>query len=167
MTGYLLALDPGKSIGWATSAGDCGTLDLRAAWDADMAGACLAFTAWLDKHLPHTRRLIIERPFGLAGTTDIPQAMALTAHVAAKRHGVPRQEFTVASIRKLVCGRGNANKREVQAAVAACGYTFSDPHQADACALLEAAIRRAVQECAPVAAGDYRVRADVARVTGR
>jgi hypothetical protein len=143
----LLALDPGKMTGWAMSDGTCGVVDLREQWDRDSAEAGIAFQEWLRPHLRRAKCLIIERPFGPAGTTDIPNAIAYAAHMAAVRAGVPRRELTVASIRKAALGNGRAKKAEVKPAMLARGWHCADGHAADACAVIEAAISLAVAPC--------------------
>ena len=143
MSAIVLALDPGKTTGWACSDGTCGHVDLRETWDRDSAEAGLAFQEWLKPYLKRCKLLVIERPFGPAGTTDIPNAIAYAAHMAAVRAAVPRREYTVATIRKAALGSGRAKKAEVKPAMLARGWPCESGHAADACAVLEAAMRLA------------------------
>lgn len=152
MTVVVLCLDPGELTGWAASDGTCGTLDLKEQWQTDWAEAGHAFVRWLAPRLAHTRLLVVERPFGRPGTTDTPNALALLAHMEAKRLDVPRREMTVGTVRRAVLGKGNAPKKAVRPAVEALGYLPANDHEADACALLEATLRLAVIEAGPRAA---------------
>ena len=145
----ILALDPGHRTGWAASNGTCGTLDLRPEWQRDWAEAGRAFTEWLAPRLTGVILLVVERPFGRPGTTDVPNAFALLAHMQALKHGIRRMEMAPSRVKMLVAHRGNASKLEVQRIVEACGYTPSNDHEADACALLEATLRQAVREHGP------------------
>lgn len=147
MTGYILALDPGERVGWATSGGACGTLDLSAVFKEDVGRACDQFAAWLRPRLMHCRLLVIERAFGRAAfTSTTPDGLTFVAHMEAWRHAVRRREATASQVKKAVTGSGRAKKAEVIAAVRALGYAPPTDHAADACALLEWAMRVAADE---------------------
>jgi Holliday junction resolvasome RuvABC endonuclease subunit len=142
----IIALDPGKRVGWARSDGVCGTLDLSHC--ADIGELCDFFCDWLADqildHQPHV--LVLERPFGRAAfTADLPAVLVGVAHMVAHRHGMERRELSASAIKKAVVGTGRASKADVKAVVIQGGWRPDSDHAADACAVLMAWRRREME----------------------
>lgn len=144
----ILAIDPGVRTGWAMSDGTCGTMDLKALFEADRAHALNAYAQivahMLTQHRVHL--LLIERPMGRLVATLLPEILTARAHEVAWTHGVKRVELTVPTIRKIVCGDARADKKAVQLAVEVAGWKCRNPHEADAVAVLLAGIEKAKTE---------------------
>lgn len=131
-------------MGWARSDWTCGTFDLSGPLGRDRGEALVRLSEWLTEQMAGCRLLVIERPFGRSAfTSDLPGIIAARCHEAAFRVGVPRAEFTVSAVRKAVLGKGNAPKRDVLPAMKAAGWPCKSDHEADAAALLMAAIEAA------------------------
>ena len=142
----ILALDPGLRTGWAMSDGSTGTIDLHAVFHLDRGEAMSEYARAVCKLMRGVRLVLIERPMGRLVATMLPEILTARAHEEAWRLGIQRVELTVPSIRKLVCGDARADKKAVQAAVRAAGWTCRTPHEADAVAVLLAGIERAKTE---------------------
>lgn len=100
---------------------------------------------WLEEQLqPPVHLLVIERPFGRSGlNTDLPSIIAARAHEIAWGFQLARREFGVSTVRKAVLGNGRAKKAAVLPAMKAAGWPCRNDHEADACAVLMAAIEAA------------------------
>lgn len=143
---HILSLDPGLRTGWAKSDGTCGTLDLHEALTTDRGRGLRMFADGVRLMLGNASLLLIERPMGRIVATLLPEILTARAHEVAYDLGIPRLELTVPSIRKIVCGDARADKKAVQAAVAAAGWRCKTPHEADAVAVLLAGIEKAKTE---------------------
>jgi hypothetical protein len=143
---HILSLDPGLRTGWAKSDGTCGTLDLHEALTTDRGAGLGMFAFKVSKMLCGASLLLIERPMGRIVATLLPEILTARAHEVACDMRIARMELTVPSIRKIVCGDARADKKAVQAAVAAAGWRCKTPHEADAVAVLLAGIEKAKTE---------------------
>ena len=147
MSGHILALDPGERIGWARSDWTCGTLDLTGPFKRDQGEALDAFLSWLMNEFVGCVLVVIERPFGRHPSSIItPSIISAITHTLAYQLGVDRREMAVSTIRKLALGSGKAKKAEVLPAMLAAGWPCRNDHEADAAALLMAALEMAKTE---------------------
>ena len=93
-------------------------------------------------------RMAVEQVFSHAGHVRTAIVLGHARGVvllAAERHGMALLELAPAAVKKAVCGRGDATKRQMQLAVAAqCGLPRppSPPDVADAIAIALTAARR-------------------------
>lgn len=140
----VLAIDPGRSVGWARSTGQCGELALGKYVDEGEAVA--VFQRWLADQLSEDKpdTLVIERAFFTARirNADFTAALVRIAHATAWMHEVPRAELTADKIRLEVFGqsRGLDDKARVQR-IRAMGWNVTSDHVADAVALLTAHLK--------------------------
>ncbi len=137
----VLALDPGKVVGWARP-GHAGTLDISHC--ADEGEAIAIFMRWLADELSENRPvyLAVERPIFARAirNADFTTALARAAHAIAWMHDVPRHELTADQVRKKVFGkaRGHTDRDRI-AKARALGFDLASDHAADAALLLVAA----------------------------
>lgn len=138
-TRHILALDCGRSTGWARSDGAFGTLDLRR---DDDAVAFADFEVWLSDqfraHFP--RLLLVERAFmGRMHEADFAPCLIRVAHMVAYRFGTPRRELTADQVRRSVFGRARGTSDSERIAWAHREHWMvATDHEADAVALLTA-----------------------------
>lgn len=145
----ILALDAGKTTGWAVVRHhdlhpdapdtDCGSHHFEGC--DDLGHLAHEFTRWLGGMLdlvsPDT--LAMERPFGRPGfTADMPIVLVGIAHGLAHARGIQRVEFGPSTLKARVAGTGKAKKADVIAAVRLLGFEPDTDHAADAaaCALV-------------------------------
>ena len=143
----ILAIDPGERSGWARSDWTCGTLDLSAEYKFDQGEALSIFARWVSLGMSGCVLLVTERPFGRHPSSIItPSVLSARAHEVAFSAGVDRREMSASTIRKLALGSGKAKKAEVLPAMLRAGWPCRNDHEADAAALLMAAIEMAKTE---------------------
>ena len=142
----VLALDPGKNVGWCRSDGSSGVFDC--APYADRGEAIALFARWLSDQFTRTPTmyLAVERPFfmRMSALADFTYGLIWTAHATAYLYDVPRTERRADDVRKWLIGRSRRRKDEgevafdaaIMAAVQARGFYPTTPHAADAAALL-------------------------------
>ena len=136
-----LALDPGKTVGWARGT-RAGVLDLS--HYADEGEAIAMFMRWLADQIVVERpdALIVERPIFARAirNADFTAALARTAHAIAWMHDLPRREMTADMVRKAVFGRarGHTDAERIERA-RSLGFKLYSNHAADAALLLTAA----------------------------
>ena len=147
----VLALDLGKTTGWARSDGRSGAFTVG---QYDDHGQALAmFDDWLDAMLDETPLvyLAVERGFGGNNANGrLTTAMELTAHALAWSHDIPRTDRGASEVRKWLLGYSRVGvdaepskaarirllDKAIMAGVRARGFTPATEHAADACALL-------------------------------
>jgi Holliday junction resolvasome RuvABC endonuclease subunit len=147
----ILGLDPGLRTGWATSAGRCGTIDLRSEYAEDQGRAGAVFARWLaDAIVEHgVWTLVIERPFGRHPSTEFAVYLARRAHEVAYIHKIKRHEFTPSGMKRAVTGDGRASKGGVGIYVQRAGrWAVTCDHEADAAGLVMAFERDGVKVAA-------------------
>lgn len=141
----VLALDCGKSTGWAYTDGvHADSSSQRFAGCDDVGHLTHEFTCWLSRLLEGYRPdvLAMERAFGRASfTSDLPLILIGVAHGLAHARGIRRVEFTASNLKKQLTGSGKADKKDVIAAVRALGWTPDSDHAADAAACAVATVR--------------------------
>ena len=143
-TGSILALDLGTSMGWALRLGPethSGTVSFRPSRYDGGGMRYVRFRSWLD-------RLAVERALPAAvyfeevrrhiGTDAAHVHGGLLATLTAwcEAHCIPYQGVPVGTIKRFACGKGNADKSEVLAAMRARGFQPADDNEADAIAIL-------------------------------
>lgn len=141
----VLALDCGKSTGWAHTDGVRGySGSQRFAGCNNVGHLTHEFTGWLSGFIDAYRPDVIamERAFGRAAfTSDLPLILIGVAHGLAHARGIRRVEWTASTLKKQSAGTGKAKKPEMMAAVRALGWTPDSDHAADAVACLVATVR--------------------------
>lgn len=134
----ILALDCGRTTGWARSTGSTGTLTLK---HIDNGDAFRTWMLWLSDQLSEHRPslLLLERPFMASRLRDADFTPTLVniAHAIACTHDIPRREIAALSVRKSVFGRATKlTDRERIAAIRDMGWPVQSDHEADAVALI-------------------------------
>ena len=156
-----LFLDTSTHTGWAlferrAAFRACGTFRLPRAGPEDYAGRTWPLFQWLDRQIDHLKPAIIgfESPFIPFGNAEIGTtgqtlrlqiALASTVEMVAKKHGVRCMEASTQSCKKAMIGTSRVPKEinrkdwdwkaKMLEAVRRQGWTVTDHHQADACAV--------------------------------
>ena len=147
----VLALDIGKTTGWARSDGRSGTFCISQ--HADHGQALGAFSDWIEAMLDEAPLvyLAVERGFGGNNASGrLTTAMELTAHMHAFARDVPRTDRSAPQVRKWLLGYATVGvaaepskaarvrllDKAIMAGVRARGFDPKDEHAADAAALL-------------------------------
>ncbi|MDA0984154.1 MAG: hypothetical protein O3A06_14310 [Proteobacteria bacterium] len=146
-------LDLGTVTGWALRGRDgavhSGTMSFRPSRYEGGGMRYLRFTDWLVELAMLSRgfgRVVFEEVRAHAGT-DAAHVYggflgALTSW--CEKHEVPYQGVPVATIKRHVTGKGNADKQAVIDAVKRLGFAPADDNEADAIALLRWALAHPV-----------------------
>lgn len=146
----ILSIDPGLTTGWASGSahaenpherGLTGSHPFAENRSCDYGDLGDRFGKWLAALMRARQctRLVIERQFGAEdANSSYLQGLAFVAHIVAYQLKVPRHEIPPASWKLLAVGKGNASKKEVQAAMEKSGWRASDEHGYDAAAILVA-----------------------------
>ena len=159
----VLALDLGKSCGWARSDGRSGVFSV--AGQPDHGQALALFSDWIEAMLDETplNYLAVERGFGGNNASGrLTTAMELTAHAHAWARAILRTDRSAVQVRKWLLGYGAIGKHvepskaarvrrmdaAVLAAVQARGWWPDSEHAADAAALLCCVEQVSVRELA-------------------
>lgn len=144
--GATLSLDLGQKTGWAIQAPampiTSGTMEFKPGRFEGGGMIFLRFKAWLDEldeSAGGIGAVYFEEVRGHRGTLAAQVHGGFLAHLTARCecHGIPYQGVPVATIKKHVTGRGNADKAAVISAVRALGFNPADDNEADALALLD------------------------------
>ena len=150
LSGAVLALDVGNSTGWCVY--HPGRDTLHGIWTSpglDVGAHLSSFCFWLEDMISDHRPAIIamERPLGSRRfTNSLATSFCEVAHMVAHRMSVPRREFTASEVKKATTGNGNADKRDVMAAVRErFGVQCLTTHEADAVAVAVMAWAREAQ----------------------
>ena len=144
-TPSILALDLGSTAGWAVRTARCrilhGTAEFRPSRYEGGGMRYLRFGKWLDQTLEVTGGIdavYFEEVRRHAGTdaSHVYGGLLATLTAWCEAHGIPYQGVPVGTWKKHACGKGNARKREVIAAMRARGFDPTDDNEADATAIL-------------------------------
>lgn len=141
----ILALDLGTTTGWALCCTDgaivSGTMSFRPSRYEGGGMRYLRFRSWLNEianrvgeigtvHFEEVRRHVSTDSSHIYG--------GFLAHLSAwcEVQKIAYQGVPVGTIKRFVCGKGNADKQAVIAAVRARGFNPADDNEADALAIL-------------------------------
>jgi Holliday junction resolvasome RuvABC endonuclease subunit len=146
----VLALDLGQKTGWAVRNVDgtiaSGTVEFKPSrWEGG-GMIYLRFRAWLqevDETAGGVGAVYFEEVRFHRGVTAAQVHGGFLAHLTAwaETFKIPYRGVPVATIKRHVTGKGNADKAAVMAAVRALGFDPADDNEADALALLHWAFR--------------------------
>ena len=147
-TGALLALDLGTTTGWALRLGSethSGTVSFRPSRYDGGGMRYVRFRNWLDRlaadaggvsaiHYEEIRRHV--------GTDAAHVFGGFLATLTAwcEQNGIPYQGVPVGTWKRHACGKGNASKDDVIAAIRERGFKPADDNEADAIAILHWAL---------------------------
>ncbi|MBM3538527.1 MAG: hypothetical protein FJX35_24865 [Alphaproteobacteria bacterium] len=143
--GALLALDLGTTTGWALRTGDgtiaSGTVSFRPNRYDGGGMRYLRFTNWLtelDRLSGPIAAIWFEEVRRHAGTdaAHVFGGLIATLTTWAELRGVPYAGVPVGTWKRCLCGKGNADKAAVIAAIRARGFDPGDDNEADALAIL-------------------------------
>lgn len=143
--GVLLALDLGTTTGWAMRLGDgtvvSGTMAFKSGRYEGGGMRYLRFRSWLEelaRSAPGLATVYFEEVRRHVGTDAAHVYGGLLGHLTAwcEQRRLPYQGVPVATIKRHVTGKGNADKAAVIAAVRARGFAPADDNEADAIAIL-------------------------------
>ena len=144
-TPSILALDLGSTTGWAVRTARCrilhGTAEFRPSRYEGGGMRYLRFGKWLDQTLDITGGIdavYFEEVRRHIGTDAAHVFGGLLATLTAwcEQHSLPYQGVPIGTWKRHACGKGNANKDEVIAAMRARGFEPVDDNEADAIAIL-------------------------------
>jgi hypothetical protein len=143
--GVLLALDLGTTTGWALRLGDgtvvSGTMAFKSGRYEGGGMRYLRFRSWLEelaRSAPGLASVYFEEVRRHVGTDAAHVYGGLLGHLTAwcEQRRLPYQGVPVATIKRHVASKGNADKAAVIAAVRARGFAPADDNEADAIAIL-------------------------------
>ena len=141
----ILALDLGSTTGWAVRNSRCrilhGTAEFRPSRFEGGGMRYLRFGKWLDQTLEVTGGIdavYFEEVRRHIGTDAAHVFGGLLATLTAwcEQHSLPYQGVPVGTWKRHACGKGNASKDEVIAAMRERGFEPADDNEADAIAIL-------------------------------
>ena len=145
----ILALDLGSTTGWALRTARFrilhGTAEFRPSRYEGGGMRYLRFGKWLDQTLEVTGGIDVihyEEVRRHAGTdaSHVYGGLLATLTSWCEAHGIPYQGVPVGTWKKYACGKGNASKHDVIAAMRELGFDPSDDNEADALAILHWAV---------------------------
>ena len=141
----VLALDLGTTTGWALQAADglitSGTVSFRPSRYDGGGMRYLRFRAWLDRIAGDTAGIAaihfeeVRRHVG-TDAAHVYGGLLATLTAWCEQRGISYQGVPVGTWKRCLCGKGNAGKAAVMAAVRARGFHPSDDNEADAIAIL-------------------------------
>ncbi|MDK9720410.1 MAG: hypothetical protein OEL53_04415 [Rhodospirillales bacterium] len=140
-----LALDLGTTTGWAMRLADgiivSGTVAFKPGRYEGGGIRFLRFHSWLEEMLrqaPALSAVYFEEVRQHAGTDAAHIYGGFLAHLSAwcEQKRIPYQGVPVATIKRHVTGKGNADKKAVIDSVKSRGFNPADDNEADAIALL-------------------------------
>lgn len=160
-----LALDLGTRIGWALRLTngklEHGWQDFTPAGHDGEGVRFLRFRRWLLDQKQRVEgqgdeigRVLYERvdfiPKFRTGAYAVHVYGGLWASLLSwsEHHGIPYEGIAVGTIKRAACGRGNATKKEMIAAVRKLGHRVTDHNEADALALLLGVAERILETTA-------------------
>lgn len=149
----ILALDLGKTPGWATNASGgttSGVEDFSKRW-SESAGMCMIrFKTWLDRitTMLQITEIHFELVQGYRSGSAARVWCGFWSHLISwcEENGVPYQGVPVATIKKHATGSGRANKQTMIDAAQAQGWNPQDHNEADALWLLDYVLSVRVKE---------------------
>jgi hypothetical protein len=146
----ILALDLGQKTGWAVRTADgaigSGTVEFKPGRFEGGGIAYLRFRAWLQEvgeTAGGVGAVYFEEVRSHRGIAAAHAYGGFLAHLTAwaEANKIAYAGVPVATIKRQVAGKGNADKDAVIAAVRALGFDPVDDHEADALALLDWALK--------------------------
>jgi crossover junction endodeoxyribonuclease RuvC len=146
----VLALDLGQKTGWAVRNTDgaiaSGTAEFKPGRFEGGGMVFLRFRAWLqevDETAGGVGAVYFEEVRSHRGVAAAHTYGGFLAHLTAwaEANKIPYRGVPVATIKRHITGKGNADKQAVIAAVRALGFDPADDNEADALALLDWARR--------------------------
>jgi Holliday junction resolvasome RuvABC endonuclease subunit len=141
----ILALDLGTTTGWAVRTGRCrilhGTAEFRPTRFEGGGMRYLRFGRWLDQTLEITGGIdavYFEEVRRHIGTDSAHVYGGFLAALTSwcEQKGIAYQGVPVGTWKRNVCGKGNAGKADVIAAMRERGFEPADDNEADALAIL-------------------------------
>ncbi len=144
-SGAILALDLGTTTGWALlpchGPATSGTASFRPTRYDGGGMRFLRFRNWLEQIRAYAGRIetvYFEEVRAHAGTdaAHVYGGFLATLTAWCEQQTVPYQGVPVATIKRVIAGRGNADKAAVIAAVRERGFNPADDNEADAIAIL-------------------------------
>lgn len=141
----ILALDPGTTTGYAIKPASgpivSGTMRFKPNRFEGGGMVFLRFSHWLselNEKAGPIDLVVYEEVRAHRGTIAAHVYGGFVAHLTAwaEFRDLPYQGVPVATIKKFIAGKGNADKAQVIAAVRARGYAPADDNEADAIAIL-------------------------------
>ncbi len=140
-----LALDLGSTTGWAVRNSRCrilhGTAEFRPSRFEGGGMRYLRFGKWLDQTLDVTGGVDavyfeeVRRHIG-TDAAHVHGGLLATLTSWCEQHSLPYQGVPVGTWKKHACGKGNASKGEIIAAMRERGFEPADDNEADAIAIL-------------------------------
>lgn len=150
ISGAILALDLGQRTGWAVRTPNgvitSGVAEFKPGRFQSVGMTYLRFRGWLEEIRDTTGgigAIWFEEVVAHRGVAASHAYGAFLGHLTAwaeARH-IPYAGVPVATIKRHVTGKGNADKAAVIAAVRALGFDPADDNEADALAILDWALR--------------------------
>ena len=146
----ILALDLGQKTGWAVRNADgaiaSGTVEFKPGRFEGGGMVFLRFRAWLqevDESAGGVGAVYFEEVRSHRGVAAAHAYGGFLAHLTAwaEANKIPYRGIPVATIKRHVTGKGNADKDAVIAAVRTLGFHPADDNEADALALLDWALK--------------------------
>jgi crossover junction endodeoxyribonuclease RuvC len=146
----ILALDLGRKTGWAVHNADgaiaSGTVEFKPGRFEGGGMVFLRFRAWLqevDETAGGVGAVYFEEVRSHRGVAAAHAYGGFLGHLTAwaEANKIPYRGVPVATIKRHVTGRGNADKETVIAAVRDLGFDPEDDNEADAVALLDWALK--------------------------
>ena len=141
----IIALDLGTTTGWAVRTGRCrilhGTAEFRCSRFEGGGMRYLRFGKWLDQTLDVSGGIDVvhfeevRRHLG-TDAAHVHGGLLATLTSWCEEHGVPYSGVPVGTWKRYACGKGNASKDDVIAAMRARGFEPADDNEADAIAIL-------------------------------
>jgi hypothetical protein len=143
--GAILSLDLGTTTGWATKLTggsiESGSTSFRPSRYDGGGMRYLRFRGWLDgiaADVDGIAAVYFEEVRRHVGTdaAHVFGGFLATLSTWCEQNSVPYQGVPVGTIKRFICGKGNADKHAVIEAVRARGYRPADDNEADAIAIL-------------------------------
>ena len=143
-TGSILALDLGTSMGWALRLGTdthSGTVSFRPSRYDGGGMRYLRFRSWLDQlavehMLPEAVYFEEVRRHAATDAAHVFGGLLATLTAWCEERCIPYQGVPVGTWKRHACGKGNASKDDVVAAIRERGFNPTDDNEADAIAIL-------------------------------
>jgi len=140
----ILALDLGTSMGWALRLGTdshSGTVSFRPSRYDGGGMRYLRFRSWLDQlavehMLPEAVYFEEVRRHAATDAAHVFGGLLATLTAWCEERCIPYQGVPVGTWKRHACGKGNASKDDVVAAIRERGFNPTDDNEADAIAIL-------------------------------
>lgn len=147
-TESILALDLGTSMGWALRLGSethSGTVSFRPSRYDGGGMRYVRFRSWLDQlavttGLPEAVYFEEVRRHAATDAAHVFGGLLATLTAWCEERCIPYQGVPVGTWKRHACGKGNASKDDVIAAIRERGFNPTDDNEADAIAILHWAL---------------------------